>query len=346
MRRGRVIFVLLVVSVLLLAGALRFVHLRSAPGWYSDEGSMIHFAANLADGRWELFGIRSALTILQRIPVFGYLLALAFSLSGTVDIGVARAVSVLSSLVGVVVLMAAVRRMVGPRLAFWAGLFVALLPWMVAYQRMALTYNLTGLWMLICWSACWWMLNEPNRPGWLLAAISAGLALATDYLGVVAALVLAVVVLFYDRRRFGLVLGVGVLTVGLALLPVLLNTPSAVQEIVLTFWVRGGTAHQSALLSILLNLGELFRREMWIFVGMSGLALLPERRARNLALALVGLTLLLVARSYTPVGYGLHYLLHLFPFFALGWPFSSIRRCALCAHTCYRNGLLLWEPFL
>lgn len=317
MRRGRVIFLLLVVSVLLLAGALRFVHLRSAPGWYSDEGVFIHFAEQLQQGHWQTHGIESAFSI-QRLPLFPYLLALAFTLSGTVDIGVARAVSVLSSLVGLVVLMVAVRRMVGPRLAFWAGLFLALLPWVVAYQRLALTYNLTGLWMLIFWAACWWMLNEPNRPGWLLAAISAGLALATDFLGAAAALLLAGLLLVYQRRRFWPALGIGALTVLLVALPALLAWPNSWTELQLTLLGRGAAAPGGTLLGMLLNLGELFRRETWVFVGLSGLALLPERRARNLALALVGLPLLLLARSYTPVGRGLHYLLHLFPFFALG----------------------------
>ena len=317
MRRSRVIFLLLTLAVLLLAGMLRFVNLRSAPGWYSDEGVFIHFATQLQQGHWQTHGIQSAFSI-QRLPLFPYLLTLAFSLSGAADIGVARAVSALSSLAGLVVLMMAGRRMVGPRLALWAGLFVTLLPWVVAYQRMALTYNLTGLWMLIFWAACWWMLNEPQRPGWLLAAISAGLAVSTDYLGGVAALVLAIVLLIYQRRRFWPALAVGAATVLLIALPALLTSANAWTEIRLTLLGRGEASSQSGLLSILLNLGELFRRETWVFLGISGLALLPDRRARNLALALVSLTLLLVTRSYTPVGYGFHYLLHLFPFFALG----------------------------
>jgi hypothetical protein len=74
----------------------------------------------------------------------------------------------------------------------------------------------------------------------------------------------------------------------------------------------------SSLLSIIINYSELLRRESWILLGLCGLFLIRDKTARNTLLVAVGLTLLMVTRAYTPVGGGLHYLMHLFPIFALG----------------------------
>ncbi len=69
---------------------------------------------------------------------------------------------------------------------------------------------------------------------------------------------------------------------------------------------------------MVINFGELIRRESWVVIGIIGLFLLPENRARTMIWFIVGITLFLVIRTITPVGRGLHYLVEVFPYLAIG----------------------------
>jgi len=156
--------------------------------------------------------------------------------------------------------------------------------------------------------------------GWaLIACITAGLAFATDYLGVVACLLVGLVFLVYDRRWFL----PGVLVMGalyaIILAPAFIANPQVfVDDVRFTFSSKVTSSPFLQILNVVLNYGELIRRESWVILGIIGLFLLPQRRAKSLVLFVVGLTLLLILGSFPPVGRGRHYLIHLFPFIALG----------------------------
>lgn len=91
------------------------------------------------------------------------------------------------------------------------------------------------------------------------------------------------------------------------------------KDLALTWSSRSDTGHGGFLRADLaINFVELLRRESWILLEICGLFLIPDRRARALSLTLVGVTILVVARSFPPVGRSLHYLIHPFPLFALG----------------------------
>lgn len=69
--------------IFLLAAYFRFISLRANPGWYSDEGTFIEFAAHLAQGQWQIFGMQNAPMVIQRPPLFLFVLSVAFKLFGS-----------------------------------------------------------------------------------------------------------------------------------------------------------------------------------------------------------------------------------------------------------------------
>ena len=125
----------------------------------------------------------------------------------------------------------------------------------------------------------------------------------------------------------------------LAILPVLLvNAPVFFTDMRNLFIWGGGVQSTSVpLISILINYTELLRRESWILLGLCGLFLIKDDVLRNLLLTAVGLTLLMVTRAYTPVGVGLHYLMHLFSIFALGLAVFMLRAFELIKDLSHRT---------
>lgn len=305
-------------AILICAAVLRLAHLRSVPGWYSDEGNFIDFAAQISQGKWQNFCTSGAPHI-DRLPVYMYLLAAGIRIFGT-DIAVSRGLSAISAIASAGLLYLLVSKICGKKLGLLSSAIFAVLPWAVVYNRLGLTYNLMSPLFLLTLLATWNFLQKPSLKWMALAAVPAGLAFGTDYLGVVAIL-LATGVWFLKGWRW-LVVGATAffLTMALILAPPLWMAPKVFwQDVVMTLTSRSGiTASGSVLLNLAINFTELLRRESWVFVGICGLFLLPDRRLRGLTLAGTGITLLAITRSFAPVGRSLHYLIHLFPFFALG----------------------------
>jgi len=304
----------------ILSGAawLRFVNLRANPGWYSDEGVFINYAENLAQGRWQIFALVDSPMLIQRPPLFLFVLTVAFKLWGA-DILVLRGLAALYGVLSVWLLYLLARMAFGTRLALLSASLVAICPWIVAYNRIGFTYGqMSPLFLLTLLACC--RFAEKRQAGWaVVACLAAGLASATDYLGVVAPLLAATVFLVYDRRW---VLP-GVCLMGLILVasfaPVYLANPGGFwDDARFTLSIRTNIPPLVQIVNVIFNYAELVRRESWIVVGLVGLCLLPQRRAKWLILFVVGMTLLVTVRTLTPVGRGLHYLIHIFPLIALG----------------------------
>ena len=193
-------------------------------------------------------------------------------------------------------------------------------PWIVIFGRLGLTYNLMAPFFLMSLIAIWFYFRKPSI-GWLVAAsTAAALAFSTDYLGILCGVTIGLALLVKRPRALGWFTLIYSGCVILAILPVLLvNAPIFFYGYAQPVYLGGGVQSTSVpLISILINYTELLRRESWILLGLCGLFLIKDDALRNLLLTAVGLTLLMVTRAYTPVGVGLHYLMHLFPIFALG----------------------------
>lgn len=316
-QKGWLVFIALA-AILTCAAVLRLAHLRSIPGWYSDEGNFIDFAAQLSQGKWQNFCTSGAPHI-DRLPVYMYLLAAGMRVFG-IDIAVSRGLSAASAIASAGLLYLLVSPVCGKKLGFLGSAIYAVLPWAVAYNRLGLTYNLMSPLFLLTLLAAWNFIQKPSVKWLALAAVSAGLAFGTDYLGAAAILLAAGAWLLKGWRWLAGGAVALFLTMAVILAPPLWMAPKVFwQDVGMTLASRSGiVASGSIFLNLAINFTELLRRESWVFVGICGLFLLPDRRLRGLTLALTGVTLLAITRSFPPVGRSLHYLIHLFPLFALG----------------------------
>lgn len=308
----------LILMGLIAAGFFRFYNLRQSPGWYSDEGNYIDLAENWMQGKWQNYGITGA-PYSQRPPLNMYITAAAMQVFG-VDISVTRGVSAASSLICVMLVTWLAWKKMGRREAILTLWITGVAPWVVMFARFGMTYNLMAPFFLFALIAVIYY-SENQRTGWLIAAaVSSALAVSTDYLGIMCGVTAGLILLFKRPRSLIVFIPVFLLTLTAVFIPVMVvNAPVFFTDMVHLFlWGGQVQSSGSSLLSVIINYSELLRRESWILLGICGLFLIRDNSIRNTLLIAVSLTLLMVTRAYTPVGGGLHYLMHLFPIFALG----------------------------
>ena len=314
----RLIMAGLVLMGLLTAAYFRFYNLRQSPGWYSDEGNYIDLAENWMQGKWQNYGVTGA-PYSQRPPLYMYTVAGAMQLFG-VDIAVSRGVSALSSFVCVILATWLAWKKMGKREGLLTLWVCGIAPWIVMFGRLGMTYNLMAPFFLFGLIAVLYY-TDGWKPAWLAAAaVSSALAFATDYLGIICGITIGLIVLFKKPRALLLFSVVFLTTLILVFIPVLMVNATVFLQDMLHLVLWGGQVQSttSPLISIVINYSELLRRESWILVGLCGLFLIKDSGTRNTLLTAAGLTLLMVTRAYTPVGGGLHYLMHLFPVFTVG----------------------------
>jgi 4-amino-4-deoxy-L-arabinose transferase-like glycosyltransferase len=314
----KLIMAALIMMGLVAAACFRFYNLRQSPGWYSDEGNYIDLAENWMQGNWQNYGVTGA-PYSQRPPLYMYVTAAAMRVFG-VDIAVSRGVSAASSLISALLISFLAWKKMGKREGVLTLWIVGIAPWIVMFARFGMTYNLMSPFFLLSIIAILFYL-EKHKIGWLLAgSISAALAFSTDYLGILCGATLGLALLIKNPQALKIFVPVYLATLVLVFLPVLLvDAPVFFTDMLhLFFWGGQVQSSTSPLISIVINYSELLRRESWILLGIAGLFLIKDKVLRNILLTAVGLTLVLVTRAYTPVGGGLHYLMHLFPIFGLG----------------------------
>lgn len=313
----------LIVAALIMMGLFtavyfRFYNLRQTPGWYSDEGNYIDLAENWAQGKWQNYGVIGA-PYSQRPPLYMYVTAAAMRVFG-VDIGVTRGVSAAGSLICVILATWVVWKRAGRREGILTLWVTGIAPWIVTFARFGMTYNLMAPFFLFSLIAAL-KYREKWRTPWLIAAsISSGLAFSTDYLGFICGATIGMMLLISRPKTLSIFIPVFLVTLMSVFLPVvIINGPVFFTDMANLF-IWGGQVQSSIspLISIVVNYSELLRRESWILLGICGLFLIKDKPLRNILLTSTGLTLLMVTRAYTPVGGGLHYLMHLFPIFGMG----------------------------
>ncbi|BCY16522.1 hypothetical protein hrd7_03710 [Leptolinea sp. HRD-7] len=313
----------LIVAALLMMGLFaaiyfRFYNLRQSPGWYSDEGNPIDLAENWLQGKWENYGVDGA-PYSQRPPMFMYTISAAMRVFG-VDILVSRAVSAVANLVCLLLIGWITWIVLGKNEGVLTLWIAGIAPWIVMYGRFGLTYNLMAPFFLFSLISAYFYSRQESRRWLISSAIFSALAFSTDYLGIICGITAGLLILAKRPRDIGPFSLIFTGSVVMILLPVLFMNPGALTTDVLSIFTQRGSVQSSpfSLLSIIINYSELLRRESWILVGICGLFLISDTHLRNILLMAVGLTIVIVTRAYTPVGSGLHYLMHLFPIFALG----------------------------
>ncbi len=214
------------IVVLVFAAFFQFISLRSNPGWYSDEGYFIDFAAHLAQGEWQFMGLQNAPLFIQRPSLFLLVLTGVFKLLSA-DILVLRGLAAGFSLLSVALVFLFGRRILGAPLALLAAFLLAIQPTIVTFNRIGFTYNLLAPLLLITIWACWRFLNARNSRWIWLACISAGLGFSTDFLGIVGPILVGLLLLIVDRRRLlaGILLMAAIFSI--MLLPYYLANPES-----------------------------------------------------------------------------------------------------------------------
>lgn len=302
-----------------LCAWLHLWRLSATPGWDPQEGYNLDLAWNLLHGRLRLFALTQDFA--QHPPLFYLQLALFIKLFGY-SIATARALVGLYATLTCAALLLVGRRVVGDGAALWAAAVYTLAPVILSNTRWAYSYHLLALVEVICAGLAWEALTQRDavvarRWVWA-AAVVAGLAALCDYTGVAWIAFVALVGLRGGWRRgaLALALGGGVLLAGL--LSVALVSPGVFFADVFATGGRaaGGDPITQTLLW-LFNYERLLTYDAWLLLGVVGLFLVKQSRARGFLLGAAALLALITLKVRT-LGPSFHTAAPLLPLLALG----------------------------
>jgi hypothetical protein len=302
-------------GVLALCAVLHTARLAAAPGWDPQEGYNLDIAWNLLHGRLRLFALTSAFG--QHPPLFYALLAVLIHLFGY-SIVTLRALVAVYALLTCAVMLDLGRRALGVGPALWAGLVFAVSPTFLANTRWGYSYVQLMLVAMLCLWMLWRYLETGRDRWWAAAALLAGVGVLSDYEGIALVALVAAVVWSRERRlaarsaALALALPLLGLVVGLVAAPGVFGA-----DLLDTFSRASGGSPALALVLALVNEYRLLTLDVWITLGVIGLFLIPEGRAR-LLLWLYGGLMGGVVIWVREIGPSLHTTVPLIPLLALG----------------------------
>jgi 4-amino-4-deoxy-L-arabinose transferase-like glycosyltransferase len=305
--------------ILLLAAYLRLVNLADNPGWYTDEGTHLEIAQNLAEGKLQYFAVGKSLMITARQPAFELLLAGAIKLFGS-SLMTLRTVTGLLGVVSVAMVYVLLRYTQKDRvLPLLAALITAAHPLSILYTRLGFSYGLltplvlmTTLGLVEYW--------RTGKRGWLaLAAGAIGLGITSDLMMGTILPALILVVAFRHPRDLLWSLPVVAAPFALYLGLMLLSAPEAFLfdlEHTLLRLNKRTLPDQVSLLAH--NITILLSQDFWMPVGLAGLFLLQPIRLRVIALTVLLLPIVFLGRTVPIYSLSLYYITPLLPFFTIG----------------------------
>lgn len=326
MKQTVVVDTLLLIAILCLAAYLRFHHLETNPGWYSDEGTHLAIARELLHGRWQYLAINQSTLLFAKLPLFELLLATAVYLFG-LSLMTLRALTA-----GLGILSVGLTYLVGRVLmpqARWfplaAALALAIYPQAILYSRFGFSYNLlTPLLLLTILGLCQY--RQTQQRFWLgLAAVAVGLGIVTD-LAMVSLVFVCALIIWQVNWRDGLWAGpLLLLPLGLYVGASLLTTPDAFWfDLTYTLTRLSGRSVTDQLLLLGRNYTLLIAQDSWIAVSMIGLWLLPKN-GRDLTLLSWFVPILMLGRTVPLTELSFYYMSWLLPLVALGVAAMGVR---------------------
>jgi 4-amino-4-deoxy-L-arabinose transferase-like glycosyltransferase len=317
--RQRLVELVLLAVILALAAYLRLENLTDNPGWYTDEGTHLEIAQNLAEGRIQYFAINDSLMISARQPLFELMLAGAIKVFGT-SMTTLRSLTGVLGVVSVGMVYVFLRYTQKDRiLPLLAALITATHPLSVLYTRLGFSYAwLTPLVLLTALA-----LTEYWRTGsrrWLVVAAGAvGVGLISDLMmgSVVPVLVLVVVArrprdllwsLPVVAAPFGVYAGVMLLSAPESFLFDLQHTLLRLDRLTLA----------QQLSTLARNYTIVLSQDFWMPLGLAGLFLLCPVRLRWICLGMLLVPILVMGRTVALFSLSFYYITPLLPFFTLG----------------------------
>jgi hypothetical protein len=312
--------------ILALAAYLRLANHTDNPGWYTDEGTHLDIAQNLAHGRVQYMAINQATLLFSRLPLFELLLAGSLSLVGG-GMGTLRALTGGLGVVSIAVLYGVVRRTQDgdASLALLSALMYAIYPLAILYSRFGFSYNLLTPLVLLAYLGLWEYLNVPptantQRQGWLaLAALAIGIGAVSDLWMFVLIAPLLVVVLIRHWRDTLWSLPLILLPFGLYAAFMLVQTPE-------TFWLDlrfvlsrlNRLSLMSQVTTLALNYTILISRDHWAALAIIGMFMLRPARLQRLSLLMFLLPIVILGRTVALYNLSFYYMIPLLPFIGLG----------------------------
>lgn len=303
---------------IVLLGLFVWLHvwrLAQTPGWDPQEGYNLDIAWNLLHGQARLFALRTAFA--QHPPLFFLQLALVIRILGYSMVAV-RALAAMYAVLTCVALLGLGRRMLGAGPALWGGLVFTVAPLLLANTRWGYSYaQLAFVGVLVLWAA--WRFDQAHAAHWLtIAAVLAGVAALSDYVGVAWIVFVAFAALRRGPRASVVALGIGLGVLGLGLLACLLAAPSVfLADAGDTLGRATGGNPLAQPVALLLNYYRFLSFDPWIVLGVVGLFCIRGTHARGMLLGATAL-LALVVLKVRPVGPSIHTAVPLLPLLALG----------------------------
>lgn len=315
----RVALVALAVALLALCVWFHLWRLAQTPGWDPQEGYNLDLAWNLLHGRLRLFALTQDFA--QHPPLFYLQLALFIRIFGYGIVAARALVAVYAALTcGAIMLIG--WRLLGAGPALWAAAVYVVAPALLANTRWGYSYNMLAFVGMLCFWAAWQALNAPDTVTarrWLFAAAAlAGLAAFSDYVGVAWIAFVALVGLRQGWRRGLAALGIGAGTLAVGLLICLSLSPAVFLADAFSTGGRAAGGNPFVTLILLLfNYQRLVSYDAWLLLGLVGLFVVGNARARAMLLGAAALLALVILKVRT-VGPSFHTATPLLPLLALG----------------------------
>lgn len=315
----RLIEFLLLALILAVAAFLRLENVTDNPGWYTDEGTHLEIAQNLAEGKIQYFAVNDSLMITARQPLFELLLAGTIKLFGT-GMTTLRSLTGVLGIITVGMVYLVLRCAQDDRiLPLLAALITATHPLSVLYTRLGFSYALltplvllTALALHAYWRTYSWR--------WLaVAATAIGLGIISDLMMGAVASVLVVVVL--ARRPRDLLWSLPVVAAPFAIytgVMLLIAPESFLFDLEHTLLRLGRLTLGEQISTLARNYTILLSQDFWMPLGVVGLFLLRPVRLRLICLGMLFLPILLLGRTVALYSLSFYYITPLLPFFTLG----------------------------
>lgn len=310
--------------ILILAAYLRLANITDSPGWYTDEGTHLAIAGQLAQGRTQYLAITQSTLLFAKLPLFELLLAALLKLAGG-GMGTLRALSAILGLISIVVLYGVVWWIKRDAwLALSAALLLAIYPQAVLYNRFGFSYNLLAPLTLLTLLGLWQYWPTPTQAGhsraWLaLAALVIGLGGLSDLWMFLLAplLLLATLVRRWRDVVWSLILVLA--PFGLYTAYMLLTAPAAfLFDLHFTATRLSSLTLAEQISKLATNYTVLTTQDPWLALAIVGLFLLRPLRLQLLAFLLLGMPILLLGRREALYQLSFYYMVPLLPLICLG----------------------------
>jgi hypothetical protein len=311
----------LIISILVVAGLVRFVNLEINPTWYSDEGTLVNIAHNLRNGTWRYMALDGSTLLSARMPLFPIILSFLFRFFEP-DIATLRHFTALLGLLSVFLTYLCLSAMLGNRnriLPLMSAAILAIFPDAIIYSRVGFSYNLLPPLLLIAILGCWKFLENGDVRWLYIAGISVGVAITSDLI-MINFLPPLLLIGGYRKPKFALqVSGIALVPVALYGIAMLLLSPGDFFfDMGFMFGRVSNIPFIGQIPMIMANLGGLMLSGIWTALGILGLLVVQPRRLFWILALFFWIPFAGITRIVAAISLGYYYMIPLVPLMAIG----------------------------